>query len=68
MMRLDKYLSQMGTGTRQEVKKFIRQGRVAVDGVTAEKPEQKIDEESQLVTFDGNETSICASLINGIGS
>ena len=60
MIRLDKYLSQMGTGTRQEVKKFIRQGRVAVDGVTAEKPEQKIDEESQLVTFDGNEIGYAA--------
>ena len=60
MMRLDKYLSQMGTGTRQEVKKFIRQGRVAVDGVTAENPEKKIDEESQLVTFDGNEIGYAA--------
>lgn len=27
MMRLDKYLAEMGVGTRQEVKKQIRQGK-----------------------------------------
>ena len=31
-MRLDKYLAEMGVGTRQEVKKYIRKGRVTVDG------------------------------------
>ena len=31
-MRLDKYLSEMGAGTRSEVKKAIRAGRVTVDG------------------------------------
>ncbi len=30
MMRLDKYLAEMGVGTRQEVKKQIRQGRVKI--------------------------------------
>ena len=33
MMRLDKYLAEMGEGTRQEVKAFIRKGRVMVNGV-----------------------------------
>ena len=32
MMRLDKYLAEMGVGTRQEVKKQIRQGKVTVNG------------------------------------
>ena len=31
-MRLDKYLSEMGAGTRSELKKAIRAGRVAVNG------------------------------------
>ena len=31
-MRLDKYLAEMGVGTRQEVKKQIRQGKVTVNG------------------------------------
>jgi len=45
----------MGAGTRQEVKRYIRQGRVEIDGVTAKKPEEKIDEDTQKVTFDGEE-------------
>ncbi len=43
MIRLDKYLADMGCGTRQEVKKLIRQGRVAVDGEITKKPDVKID-------------------------
>lgn len=59
MMRLDKYLADMGEGTRQEVKKYIRQGRILVDGEAVGKPEYKIDETKQQVTFDGRE--ICYS-------
>ncbi len=32
MMRLDKYLSEMGAGTRSELKKAVRAGRVTVNG------------------------------------
>ena len=52
-MRLDKYLSQAGLGTRSEVKKFIRSERVLLDGITAKKPEEKV-EEGMEVLFDGN--------------
>lgn len=41
MIRLDKYLADMGCGTRQEVKKFIRSGQVSVDGIVVKKPETK---------------------------
>ena len=34
-MRLDKFLSDMNKGTRKELKRLVRQGRVAVKGVTA---------------------------------
>lgn len=54
MMRLDKYLADMGCGTRQEVKKYIRQGRVTVDHVIIKKPEQKVDG-TQVVALDGSE-------------
>lgn len=53
MIRLDKYLADMGVGTRQEVKKCIRQGRVALDGEIIKKPEQKVDENTQTVQVDG---------------
>ncbi len=53
MIRLDKYLADMGAGTRQEVKKYIRQGRITVEGDVVKKPEMKVDETSQTVAFDG---------------
>ena len=53
MMRLDKYLADMGVGTRAEVKKYVRQGKIAVDGVIVKSPDIKIDETSQCVTYDG---------------
>lgn len=45
MIRLDKYLADMGIGTRQEVKRRIRQGKVTVDGTVVRSPEYKVDEE-----------------------
>lgn len=53
MMRLDKYLADMGIGTRTEVKKLIRQGKICVDGVTVKAPEVKIDAEKNQVTCNG---------------
>lgn len=55
MIRLDKYLSEMGVGTRSEVKKYIRQGAVTVDGQAAKKPEEKVDESSQIVCVNGKQ-------------
>ena len=39
MIRLDKYLADMGIGTRTEVKKHVRQGKVKVDGVVVHVPD-----------------------------
>ena len=55
MMRLDKYLAEMGEGTRQEVKAFIRKGRVMVNCVPVKKPEAKVEEGKDQVTLDGRE-------------
>lgn len=55
-MRLDKYLAQMSLGTRSEVKKFIKSGRVFVNGALATGPEQKVTEED-TVELDGEEIS-----------
>lgn len=52
-MRLDKYLSQAGLGTRSEVKKLIHAGRVLLDGVAAKKPEERV-EEGMEVLCDGS--------------
>ena len=53
MIRLDKYLADMSVGTRQEVKKYIRQGRVKINEDIIKKPEYKIREDEDKITFDG---------------
>lgn len=57
MIRLDKYLADMGIGTRQEVKKYMKQGRVLVDGEIVKKPETKVDTEKSVVSFDGRKVA-----------
>ena len=55
MIRLDKYLADMGIGTRTEVKKLIRQGKVKVDDHIVKSPEQKIDTVTHKVFCEGQE-------------
>lgn len=53
MIRLDKYLADMGCGTRQEVKKLIRSGQVSVNGAVVKKPETKVGQTVQEVCLNG---------------
>lgn len=52
-MRLDKLLSDAGLGTRKELKKLIKSGRVTVDGAAAVRPEMQLDPEKNRVLLDG---------------
>ncbi len=54
-MRLDKFLTELGVGTRSEVKKLIKAKKIQVNGGTATKPEQKIDELSDVVSYQGTQ-------------
>lgn len=54
MMRLDRFLAAAGYGTRQEVKKLIRSGKVSVNGERVNNPEVKLDEEHTEVRVDGS--------------
>ena len=51
-MRLDKFLSDMNKGTRKELKRLVRQGRVAVNGVTATNSGMAVNE-SDCIEVDG---------------
>lgn len=51
-MRLDKYLSDMGAGTRSELKKEIRKGGATVNGAVVKDPSFSVDASSH-VTFRG---------------
>ena len=53
MIRLDKYLADMGIGTRSAVKQMIRKGQVQVNQETAARPELKIDEQNDKVQVNG---------------
>ena len=57
MIRLDKYLADMGAGTRSEIKKSIRAGRAAVNGAVTKRPETRIDTEKDTVELDGRNVS-----------
>ena len=53
MVRLDKYLCDLGIGTRSQVKELIRKGLVCVNSLPAKKPELKVDENADTVTVQG---------------
>ena len=53
LIRLDKYISDTGSGGRREAKEYIRNGRVTVDGAVATRPEQKIDPVNAQVKLNG---------------
>ena len=52
-LRLDKYLADMGIGTRTEVKKAITKGQVRVNEETVKRPEIKIDTEKDHAFYQG---------------
>ena len=56
-IRLDKYLTEMGEGTRSQIKEMARKGRISVNGVTEKKSERKISPSSDTVAVDGRNVS-----------
>ena len=54
-LRLDKYLADMGLGTRNEVKQILKKSRIEVNGNVVRCPETKIDTGTDRVALDGNE-------------
>ena len=53
MIRLDKLLSNMGKGTRSEMKDALKYGQVKVNGVTVKVGKEKLDSENDVVTYRG---------------
>jgi len=52
-MRLDKYLADMGKGTRSQLKEAIRKGRIRINGEVVKKPETRVRIPGDEVSFDG---------------
>jgi len=51
LIRLDKFLKDMGIGTRKEVKEYIRKKLVKVNNIVIKNDDLKIDEDKDIVTF-----------------
>ncbi len=56
-IRLDKYLAEMGRGSRSQIKEAAKKGRIQVNGMTEKKTERKICPGRDRVVFDGREVA-----------
>lgn len=52
-MRLDKFLSDMGAGSRSEMRDAVRRGRVRVNGSLVKRPDMQVSVEDEVL-FDGS--------------
>ena len=57
-LRLDKYLADMGLGTRSEVKKAITKGLAEANGAVVKKPEGKVDTEDRRDPVSGKDCGL----------
>ena len=53
MLRLDKLLCEMNIGTRSQVKTFLKQGLIKVNGEVVTRPEYKVEEQTAEITYKG---------------
>ena len=56
-LRLDKFLTEMGKGSRSQVKTYISKGRVTVNGEVIKRPEYKISPEKDIVNLEGEKVN-----------
>ncbi len=53
-IRLDKYLADMGKGTRSQIKEAARKGRIKVNDTVVKKADMKVNAEEDIILFDGS--------------
>lgn len=54
-LRIDKFLADMGIGSRSDIKNYIKEHRVSINGRTVKSSGEKTDTVLDNVTFDGEE-------------
>lgn len=54
MIRLDKFLADLGIASRKELKQIIRSGRVTVGNEAVREPDRKVSPENDCVFLDGH--------------
>lgn len=56
-IRLDRFLADMGVGTRSQIRDMAKKGRIEVSGVTVRKTDEKIQAGRDIVRWDGEEVA-----------
>lgn len=51
-MRLDRFLAEMGCGTRSQIRDAAKNGRIRVNGAVERSPDRKVDPETDAVRLD----------------
>lgn len=54
-LRIDKYLADMGVGTRTEIKGYIKKGQISINGTIVKSPSEKADTVTDKIIFKGEE-------------
>ncbi len=54
LIRLDKYLADMGIGTRSQVKDIVKKGKISVNGIVIKDSNLKVDSLKDKIYFEGN--------------
>ena len=58
IVRVDKILSELGFGSRQEIKKYVKAGKVRINDNIVKKPEEKLNSEKDKLYFEGKEVEV----------
>ena len=58
IVRVDKILSELGFGSRQEIKKHVKAGKIRINDNTIKKPEEKLNSEKDKLYFEGKEVEV----------
>lgn len=53
LIRIDKFLADMGIGTRTQVKSELKKGKIMINGTVCKAPDVKINIEKDLVVYNG---------------
>lgn len=58
IVRIDKILSELGFGSRQEIKKYVKAGKIRINDNIVKKPEEKLNSEVDKLFFEGKEVEV----------
>ena len=58
IVRVDKILSELGFGSRQEIKKYVKAGKIRINDNIVKKPEEKLNSEKDKLYFEGIEVEV----------